>query len=40
MIYYNSNLNLSYKANKANDIKCNYKIYIICDFNNEESIYN
>ena len=32
MIVNNSNLNLSNKTNKTNDIKYNYDINIICDF--------
>lgn len=32
MIVNNSNLNLSNKTNKANDIKYNYNINLTCDF--------
>lgn len=35
MIVNNSNLNLSNKTNKANDIKCNYNVNLIYDFNNK-----
>lgn len=38
MIVNNSNLNLSNKTNKANDIKYNYNINLICDFNNKDEI--
>lgn len=36
MILNNSNLNLSNKTNKADDIKYNYNVNLIYDFNNKD----
>lgn len=36
MIVNNSNLNLSNKTNKADDINYNYDVNLICDFDNKD----